>query len=54
MKETATYEAGESVTIRAVRTDITATVLVQEGFLVAVRVDATGQIVNVPAHVLYR
>jgi len=54
MKETTIYEAGESVTIRAVRTDMAATVLGQEGSLVTVRVDATGQIVNVPADVLYR
>lgn len=55
MKDTTIiYEAGESVTMRAVRNDIAATVLGQEGSLVSVRVDATGQIVNVPVGVLYR
>lgn len=48
------YEAGERVTLQAVRADIAATVLGQEGSMVTVRVDGTGQIVKVPVEVLYR
>jgi hypothetical protein len=49
-----TYEAGERVALKAVRNDLAVTVLGQEGSLVTVRVEGTGQIVKVPAGVLYR
>lgn len=54
MSDNTTYAAGEHVRVRAVRRDIPATVIEQEGSLIAVRVDATGQIVAVPAGVVYR
>jgi len=54
MDESNVYQAGEIVTMRAVRNDIAVAVLGQEGSLVAVRVEATGQVVRVPVEVLYR
>lgn len=54
MKEADSYVAGEQVVLRAVRRDIAATVVEHEGDLVSVRVDGTGQVVRVPAGVVYR
>jgi hypothetical protein len=54
MKETDSYKAGEQVVLRAVRTDIVATVVEHEGDLVSVRIDGSGQVVSVPAGVIYR
>lgn len=54
MKEADSYKAGEQVVLRAVRKDIAATVVEHEGDLVSVRVHGSGQVVSVPAGVIYR
>ena len=48
------FEPGEMVGVRAVREDLQATVVRQEGDLVVVRMTGSNQEVRVPAAVLYR